>query len=109
MEYQEFATAWDAIAETPEEAANLKARAQLMRALEKHIAAKGWTQTEAARHLGITQPRVSDLMRTKIEHFGLDLLVQLVARAGMALDLRVITPGKTPARRAVSKARETAA
>jgi predicted XRE-type DNA-binding protein len=84
-----FATAWDAVADTPEEAAILKARADLMIALADHIEAQGWTQAEAAKRLGVTQPRISDLVRGKFNLFGLDHLVTMLARAGQQVDIRV--------------------
>lgn len=77
-----FATACDAIAETPEEAVGLKARADLMIALTDHITAQGWTQAEAAKYLGVTQLRTSDLMRGRFNLFGLDHLATMLARAG---------------------------
>ena len=91
-----FATAWDAIAATPEEAVVLKARADLMIALTDHIKAHGWTQAEAAKHLGVTQPRISDLVRGKFNLFGLDHLATMLARAGRQVDIRVkkATPQK---------------
>jgi len=84
-----FATGWDAVAETPTEAVILKARADLMIALTDHIKAQGWTQAEAAKHLGVTQPRISDLMRGKYNLFGLDHLATMLARAGREVDIRV--------------------
>ncbi len=56
---EKFASVWDAIEDTPAEAENMKLRAALMRTLEQHIQAQGWTQAEAARLLGVTQPRIS--------------------------------------------------
>lgn len=50
---------------------------------------QGWTQAEAARHLGITQPRVSRLLRGKVEDFSLDMLLTLAARAGLHTELRI--------------------
>ncbi len=84
-----FATAWDAVADTPEEAAVLKARADLMIALTDHIKAQGWTQAEAAKRLGVTQPRISDLVRGKFNLFGLDHLATMLARAGRQVEIRV--------------------
>jgi predicted XRE-type DNA-binding protein len=66
----------------PEEAALLQMRAELMAHLRDTIAVRGWTQSEAARHLGIAQSRVSDLVRGKWDKFSLDMLVTLTARAG---------------------------
>jgi len=62
------------LADTPEEAANLTARGVLMIAIEQRIREEGWTQTEAAARLHITQPRVSDLLNGKISKFSLDAL-----------------------------------
>lgn len=84
-----FATAWDAITGTPEEAAILKSRADLMIALADHIKAQGWTQAEAAKRLGVTQPRISDLVRGKFNLFGLDRLATMLARAGRQVEIRV--------------------
>ena len=80
---------WDAIEDTPAEAENMKLRAALMMALEAHIKRQGWTQADAARRLGVTQPRVSDLMRGKIALFGLDTLVNMVAAVGLHVELHV--------------------
>ena len=84
-----FDNVWDAIEDTPEQAANMKLRSTLMMALEEHIRSNGWTQQEAARRLGVSQPRISDLMRGKIELFGLDSLVNMLTSAGLKIDLRV--------------------
>jgi predicted XRE-type DNA-binding protein len=73
----------------PDEVAVLTLRAELMVALRKLIAAKGWTQAQAAEELGVTQSRVSDLVRGKHEKFSLDVLVTLAARAGRTVKLRL--------------------
>ena len=73
----------------PDEVAVLTLRAELMVKLRKLIAAKGWTQAQAAEELGITQSRVSDLVRGKHEKFSLDMLVTLFARAGQTVKLRL--------------------
>jgi predicted XRE-type DNA-binding protein len=80
---QSFASVWDAIADTAEEAENLKVRAALMRATRARIENFGWSQTLAAGNLGITQPRVSALMRGKISEFSLDALVSIASRLGL--------------------------
>jgi len=80
---------WDAIEDTPEAAKNMKLRAALMVALEENITRKGWTQAEAARRLGVTQPRVSDLVRCKIDLFSLDALVNMAVASGLQVDLRI--------------------
>lgn len=90
MSDETFPSVWDAIEENPVEAENMKLRSFLIMALEQHIRAKGWTQAEAARHLGVTQPRVSDLMRGKINLFAIDALVNMLAAAGLHVEVRVL-------------------
>jgi len=84
-----FNSIWDAIEDTPEEAANMKARSELMRSIEAHIRAKGWTQAEAARMFRVTQPRVSDLMRGKIDLFTIDTLLNMAIAAGLNVKIDV--------------------
>jgi predicted XRE-type DNA-binding protein len=67
MSKKRFANVWDAIEETPAQAENVKLRSALIMALMDHIARMGLSQSEAAKLLGVTQPRISDLMRGKIE------------------------------------------
>lgn len=89
MSNEQFANVWDAIEETPAEAANMKLRSALMMALEHHIKDQRWTQAEAARLLGVTQPRVSDLMRGKIDLFAIDTLVNMLTAAGLRVEMHV--------------------
>ena len=72
-----------------EEAANLKLRAMLMVELEKYIQEKHLTQKRAAERLGVTQPRISDLMRGKIGLFSVDTLITMLTHAGLRVDVRV--------------------
>jgi predicted XRE-type DNA-binding protein len=90
MSKQRFASVWDAIEDTPAEAENMKLRSELMRALKSHITRTGMTQAHAAKLLGVTQPRVSDLMRGKINLFGLDALVNMATAAGLHIEMRVL-------------------
>ena len=90
MSKQRFASVWDAIEDTPEEAENMKLRSALMTALREHIARSGMSQARAAQMLGVTQPRVSDLVRGKINLFGLDALVNMAAAAGLHVEVRVM-------------------
>jgi predicted XRE-type DNA-binding protein len=85
-----FDSVWEAIEDTPEEAENMKLRSVLMTALKQHIARSNMTQAEAARQLGVTQPRVSDLMRGKINLFGLDALVNMATAAGLRIEMQVL-------------------
>ena len=89
MSNQRFASVWDAIEDTPEEAENMKLRSVLMTALKNHLARSEISQTQAAKLLGVTQPRVSDLMRGKINLFGLDALVNMATAAGLHIEMRV--------------------
>lgn len=79
---QSFVSVWDAIADTPQEAANLQARAELMRQIAAIIKAEGWKQTEAAAHCGVTQPRMNDLLRGRVSRFSLDALVTIATALG---------------------------
>ncbi|MGM0534440.1 MAG: helix-turn-helix domain-containing protein [Pseudomonadota bacterium] len=90
MSNETFDSVWDAIEDTAAEAENMKLRSGLMMALEQHITQQGWTQDEAAKRLGVTQPRVSDLMRGKIHLFSLDTLVNMVVAAGLHVEMRVL-------------------
>ncbi len=90
MSDQRFASVWDAIEDTQEDAENMKLRSILMMAVKNHIIRTGISQTEAAKLLGVTQPRVSDLMRGKINLFGLDALVNMATAAGLHLELRIL-------------------
>ncbi|HEX7386549.1 MAG TPA: XRE family transcriptional regulator [Castellaniella sp.] len=92
MNSQRFANVWDAIEDTSEEAENMKLRSALMTTLEQHITRVKMSQAEAAKLFGVTQPRVSDLMRGKINVFGLDALVNVATAAGLHIEMRVLEP-----------------
>lgn len=89
MSNERFASVWDAIEDTPAEAENMKLRSVLMMALKNHLARTGMSQTEAAKLFGVTQPRVSDLMRGKINLFALDALVNIATAAGLQIEMHV--------------------
>ena len=84
-----FASVWDVIEDTPEEAENMKVRSSLMRSIESRIRKEGWSQQQAAEKFRVTQPRVSDLMRGKIEKFTIDTLVNMVVAAGLRVQVDV--------------------
>ncbi|KFF49326.1 MULTISPECIES: helix-turn-helix domain-containing protein [Salinicola] len=86
MAGERFASIWDAISDTPEEAANMRLRSKLMASLAERV--KGWevSQAEAGRRLGLTQPRVNDLLKGKIDKFSLDALVNASARAHFRIE-----------------------
>ncbi len=73
----------------PEEAENLRLRADLMIQLTKLLQKRALTQAQAARLLGVTQPRISDLTRGKIDRFSIDSLVEMVGHAGARVSLVV--------------------
>jgi len=89
MTERHFDSVWDAIEDTPAEAAHMRLRSQLMMALRNHIEQSGLNQSQAAKVLGVTQPRVSDLMRGKIDLFAIDTLVAMLAAAGLQVELRI--------------------
>jgi predicted XRE-type DNA-binding protein len=88
-EKNRFASVWDAIEDTPQEAASMKARSALMMELSAAIQERGMTQSEAAEVFGVTQPRISDLVRGKINLFSLDTLMDMAATAGMSPMVKV--------------------
>lgn len=67
----------------------MKLRSALMMALEQHIRVHRWSQVEAAKQLGVIQPRVSDLLRGKINLFVIDTLVNMVTAAGPRVELHI--------------------
>ena len=81
-EIETFDSVWDAIADTPEQAANLRARADLMRQIAAIIKGNDWKQAEAATHCGVTQPRINDLLRGRVSRFSLDALVNIATALG---------------------------
>jgi predicted XRE-type DNA-binding protein len=86
---RKFSTVWDAIEDTAEDAENMRLRSELMLALKKHIVHKSMKQAQAAKLFGVTQPRVSDLLRGKINLFGLEALVKMATAAGLHVELRI--------------------
>lgn len=84
-----FASVWDAIEDTPAQAENMKLRSALMLALKDHIASEGLSQTKAAKLFGVTQPRISDLMRGRIDLFAIDTLVNMLTTAGLRVELHI--------------------
>ena len=89
MSNQRFTSVWDAIEDTPEEAENMKLRSILLTALKNHLTRSKMSQAQAAQLFGVTQPRISDLMRGKINLFGLDALVNMASAAGLHIDMRI--------------------
>jgi predicted XRE-type DNA-binding protein len=89
MTDQVFACVWDAIEATSAQAKNMKLRSSLMMAIIKHIKSNGLNQTQAAKLFGVTQPRISDLMRGKINLFSIDTLVAILSSAGLQIEMKI--------------------
>ncbi|MDI3514273.1 MAG: hypothetical protein PWP40_1502 [Rhodocyclaceae bacterium] len=84
-----FSSVWDAVADTPAQAANLQARAELMRQIAQIVKAADWTQAEAAERCGVTQPRINDLLRGRVSRFSLDALVNIATALGRRVHLEL--------------------
>lgn len=101
MKSQKFTSIWDAIEDTPQAAASMKARSTLLMELTNVIQKREMTQAEAAELFGVTQPRISDLMRGKINLFSLDMLMNMAATAGMSPVVKLSRPKALPVKRTV--------
>jgi predicted XRE-type DNA-binding protein len=88
MEEQRFKSVWDAIEGSPADAASLKARSDVMIAIREVVDNWKVTQADAAKRLGITQPRLKDLVRGRTDKFSLDALMNLAARAGLLVRVK---------------------
>ena len=78
-----FESIWDALETDAGEAENLKLRSELIIGIAELVRSRGWSQTVAATHCGIAQPRMNDLLRGKISRFSLDALVNIAAALGL--------------------------
>ncbi len=87
---ERFVSVWDAIADSPAQAANLAARAELMRSIAKVVERARWAQAEGAARAGISQPRMNDLLRGRISNFSLDALVGIAEGLGRRVSIRLI-------------------
>ena len=86
---QVFASVWDALEDTPAEAANMRLRSELMIAVQGAVAGWELTQAEAAGQLEVTQPRLNDLLRGRVGKFSLDALILLAERAGLSVRVQI--------------------
>lgn len=84
---QRFDSVWDALEDSPQEAANMRLRSKVMMELSKTIKAWGLSQKAAAKRLNITQPRLNDVLSGKINKFSLDALVNLSDAAQLGVDI----------------------
>jgi predicted XRE-type DNA-binding protein len=89
MDKQRHASVWDAIEDTPSEVNNMKLRSELMTALKRRVTRTEMSQAQAAILFGVTELRVSDLMRGKINLFSIDALLNMAALAGLRVEMRV--------------------
>jgi predicted XRE-type DNA-binding protein len=88
LKFEEFENVWDALADSPQEAANLTLRSDLMMKIEAIIKKNGWTQAAAAKRCGVTQPRINDLLRGRISKFSIDALVNIAAALGRRVKVK---------------------
>lgn len=86
---QEYESVWDAIEGDPVRAASLRLRSQLMMEISGYVKRSGLTQTEAAKKLGTTQPRLNDVLKGRIEKCTVDRLVNMLAFVGYTVNLKV--------------------
>ena len=89
MKPKKYRSVWDAIERDHETAANMKARSELMIAIQERLERQAGTQAEKAERMGVSQPRLNDLLRGRIGKFSLDALVNLASRAGLRVALQV--------------------
>lgn len=87
-----YENVWDALEVDLGERERMKMLSDMMDIVERLIEEKGWTQKQAAQHLGVTQPRISDLMRGKISVFSIDSLVTMAGKAGLQLTIGLKPP-----------------
>ncbi len=86
---ERYTSVWDALTDSPEEAENMKLRSVFMMAIEKYAKSQESTQVEIASQLGMTQPRLNDLLKGKIDKFSLDMLVNIAAKAGLKTSVNI--------------------
>jgi len=98
MKREKFENVWFALEDTEADAINMTMRSNLMTAIEKVVQRWDVFQGEAAKRLGITRPRLNDLLRGKISKFSLDALTMLATRSGLSVRMNVRkSPGKRAA------------
>ena len=84
-----FDSIWDAIEDDPAQRENMKVRSALMTVLTDFILSEGMTQVQAAKKFGVTQPRISALMRGKVDLFAIDTLVNMLGAAGLHVEMQI--------------------
>lgn len=89
MANERYASVWDALVDSSEEAENLRIRSQLMRVLGQTVRSWEMSQKDAAAKLHVTQPRLNDLLKGRIDKFSLDALVNMLAGAELKIKIEV--------------------
>jgi predicted XRE-type DNA-binding protein len=89
MEKQRFTSVWDAVEDTQQDAANMKARSELMLAIREIVDGWNLTQADASGRIGVTQPRMNDLLRGRIDKFSLDALLNIAHAAGLSVSWQI--------------------
>ncbi|KGF62069.1 helix-turn-helix domain-containing protein [Pseudomonas lutea] len=89
MANERYTSVWDALVDTPEEAENLRVRSELIMALTSVVQGWNMSQREAAARLHVTQPRLNDLLKGKIDKFSLDALVNMLTGANLKIQIEV--------------------
>ena len=87
---QTFTSVWDALEDTPEEADNMRLRSELANAIRSAVEAWQLTQAQTAARLGVTQPRLNDLLRGRVARFSLDALIGLAERSELTVRLKIL-------------------
>jgi len=86
---QTFASVWDALADTPEQAANMRLRAKLALAIQAAVESWGENRAGAAERLRVTQPHLAELLEGRLDLFSVDELATLAERVGLAVEMRI--------------------
>ncbi|MDP1625677.1 helix-turn-helix domain-containing protein [Parvibaculum sp.] len=84
-----YDSVWQALSKDEAEAETMRLRADLLIALRDRVSAWKLTQAEAAKRLGISQPRLNNMLRGQIESFSLDMLTRLAIRAGLRVEMKL--------------------
>ncbi len=89
-DYEEFDSIWESLGFSPLECASLEARSQLMMQIREIIREHGWTQAAAAKRCGVSQPRINDLMRGRIDKFSIDALINMATPLGRHVNFQLL-------------------
>ena len=82
-----FVSVWDAIVDDTSEVESIKIKSKIMMTIEQHIKEQGMTQQQAAEKMGVKQPRISDLVRGKMDRFTIDMLVNMLSTLGLTVEI----------------------